>query len=1027
MKKLTTLQTGNRKTSKNLVLGLLMSMGSLLSFGQTITTSIATGTNTNSNVPITSYYGYSYSQQIYLASEMDPSVQGQLNNITKIRFYYASGSVTNSDNWTIYMGSTNQTTFASNTNWIPSANLSQVFSGTVTFPAAGNWMEITLSTPFQWNGLGNIVIGVDENQGGYSASDGYWRVQPTTGARAIYYRNDSNNPDPASPPTATGTSSNIAHIQIVHELAPACSATPDHATAVASVSSVCSNTSAPVNLSITGSTFASGLGYQWQSNDGSGWVNYPTGTSPAFTTVPTETVNVRVITTCIATSAADTSEEASITMNIAPTVVTDLTEAAYCSGSPATIIASGADTYAWTPATGLNVTNNDTVIASPVNSTTYSVVGTDLMGCKDTATVMITPVSKIQRSAVYTPTALCTTGTPVTVTASVSPATIFGGGTYEYRFVDANGAVLQNWGASNVYNFTPAADSVYAVYSDFRSSTCPDAIDSIATLITVGFGGDVAVIDYDCINLGGTVTLSDLFGQEEVETVYTNPFASPVNDIANITFNGNAAITGGRAVLTPSTTGIGNASVVINDPSFHTGTNNAMTLSFKMTADQPINNWGTGGADGISYSFADDIANNGNQNGSGSKLRLVFDAAGNSPNETGIYLVYGNTGGVNGTSVTPTAGSTLFYANNLSAWKFKTDAQVVLTISISGKASLTIDGATIFSGIQMPAAYMNANTTTWKHAFSAATGGDAMRQAISNVVITAPSLDFALVDENVAPASWVGTSTFTNVQPGTYDVWVSSNGSMACAKKIQTIEIANTNPLVLLGNDTTICEGESLTLDAGNAGASYVWSNSQITTQTRVVTQAGPYVVNVTAPNGCVGVGSINVDVMGAPTASTIYVQNNMPTYTFTILNPQNADQYSWDFGDGSTIANAPGTVSHTYTTTGPKQVSVTLTNECGTETVIAVVVVTSTADVATNSIEGLNVYPNPANERVIVELPTSAQATGSVFNMTGSLVKTIDSFTAKTELSVSDWTSGVYFLHIQSEENTSIIKLVVE
>ena len=279
----------------------------------------------------------------------------------------------------------------------------------------------------------------------------------------------------------------------------------------------------------------------------------------------------------------------------------------------------------------------------------------------------------------------------------------------------------------------------------------------------------------------------------------------------------------------------------------------------------------------------------------------------------------------------------------------------------------------------------------------------------------------------VTPSSWQSAMSFTNIQPGTYDVWMSSTGSASCAKMIETVEIVNTNPLVLLGNDTTICEGESLTLDAGNAGATYVWSNSQITTQTRVVTQAGPYVVNVTAPNGCVGVGSINVDVMGAPTASTIYVENNMPTYTFTILNPQNADQYSWDFGDGTTIANAPGTVTHTYTTAGPRMVSVTLTNECGTETVITTIVVTSTAGIETNAIEGLSVYPNPASERVVVELPTDAMATGSVFNTTGSLVRTIDSFTAKTEVSVADWTPGVYFLHIQSEEKTSVIKLVVE
>nr|WP_294858104.1 T9SS type A sorting domain-containing protein [uncultured Fluviicola sp.] len=1020
MKKLTTLKIRNRKISKNLALGLLLSMGSLLTCGQTITTSIGTGTNTNNNVPITSYYGYSYSQQIYLGSEMDPAVQGQPNNITKIRFYYASGSLTNSNNWTIYMGSTNQTSFTSNTNWVPLANLSQVFTGTVTFPAAGNWMEVTLTTPFQWNGLGNIVIGVDENQSSYSASDGYWRSQATSGTRSIYFRNDSTNPDPASPPTATGTNTLVAQIEIVHDLAPACSGVPSHATAVSSLSTTCSNSPVPANLSLTGTPFSTGLGFQWQYNDGSGWVNYATGTTLAFSTTPTTTVNVRAITTCIATGDQDISEEASINVNPAPTVTADQTNVAYCSGSPVTVVASGADTYAWSPATGLNVANNDTVFASPLNSTTYTVIGTDLMGCKDTTTVMVTPVSKIQKTAGYTPTAICSSGTPVTVTANASPATLFGGGAYEYRFIASNGSILQDWNTTNTYTFIPATDSVYKVYTDFRSNTCADAIDSISTSIVVGFGGDVAVVDYDCINLGGSVTLSSIFGQTTDETLFTNPFANTTDLTAVTTLGGSAAITGGRAVLTPSQTGV-NGSLTINDPAFHTGLNNAMTVSFKMTADQPINNYGTGGADGVSYSFGNDVTATGNQNGSGSKLRLSFDANDNSPNIAGIYLGYNVTG-----TLSPAGAGTLAYLGNIALWKIKQDVQVVLTINALGKASLTVDGTTVFENVQMPAAYMNANTTGWKHVFGAATGGDAMRQAIKDVMITAPTLQYAFVPENATPV--YGTSnTFTNVQPGTYDVWVSSNGSASCAKKIETVEIVNTNPLVLLGNDTTICEGEMITLDAGNAGASYVWSNSQITTQTRVVTQAGPYVVNVTAANGCVGVGSINIDVMGAPTASSIYVVNNMPTYTFTILNPQNANQYSWDFGDGTTIANAPGTVSHTYLTAGPRQVSVTLTNDCGTETVVTTIVVTSTAGIATNVIEGLSVYPNPANEFVTVELPSAVQATGSVFNTTGSLVRTIDSFTAKTEVSVGDFTPGVYFLHIQSEEKTSIIKLVVE
>jgi PKD repeat protein len=542
--------------------------------------------------------------------------------------------------------------------------------------------------------------------------------------------------------------------------------------------------------------------------------------------------------------------------------------------------------------------------------------------------------------------------------------------------------------------------------------------------IVVGFGADVSTVDYNCVNLGGTVSISNYFDPSG-SVIYSNSFANSSN-LAGVTLTGNASITGARLVLTPSAAGnIGSA--IISNSGVPLGVNNSFKMKFKLTADQVLNTFGTGGGDGLTYSFGNDVANNGNQNGSGTKLRLVFDAADNSPNIAGIYLVYGNTGGISTNAVTPTAPSTVFYSNNIAAWKAKTDVDVEFTIDINGKASLLLDGVAIFSDTLMPAAYLASNTSTWKHAFSAATGGDALRHAISNLNISTSLCQFALVPTTTTPATWTEDLIFTGVQPGLYDVWLSNNGNASCSKMIETIEILNTNPLVELGNDTTICTGESITLNAGNTGAIYVWSNSQLTTQTRAVSQTGLYVVNVTDTNGCVGVGSINVVVTGGPTASTIYVENNMPTYTFTILNPQNANEYSWDFGDGSTLANAPGTVSHTYLTAGPRQVSVTLTNDCGTETVVTTIVVTSTASVGENTIEGLSVYPNPASDKLTIVIPQTMNASATIYSTTGSLIANITKLDAQTELSVQDWNPGVYFVKVQNDEKTSTIKLVIQ
>ena len=55
-------------------------------------------------------------------------------------------------------------------------------------------------------------------------------------------------------------------------------------------------------------------------------------------------------------------------------------------------------------------------------------------------------------------------------------------------------------------------------------------------------------------------------------------------------------------------------------------------------------------------------------------------------------------------------------------------------------------------------------------------------------------------------------------------------------------------PIVNLGNDTTIIQGQSIELNAGNPGAIYLWSTEE-TTQSIIVSQSDNY--NVTVSNAC--------------------------------------------------------------------------------------------------------------------------------------------------------------------------------
>ena len=77
-----------------------------------------------------------------------------------------------------------------------------------------------------------------------------------------------------------------------------------------------------------------------------------------------------------------------VTVNPMP-VTTVSSNGAICYGGSMPLTANGANSYIWSPATGLSSTTGNTVTANPTTTTTYTVTGTSL-NCSTTATVTVT-------------------------------------------------------------------------------------------------------------------------------------------------------------------------------------------------------------------------------------------------------------------------------------------------------------------------------------------------------------------------------------------------------------------------------------------------------------------------------------------------------------------------------------------------------------------------------------------------------------------------------------------------------------
>ncbi len=311
---------------------------------------VGSGSGTYNYFPIYTFYGYNYSQQIYTASEI-AAAGGGPGTITTLRFYMSNNAgFGNWTDWVVYLGNTTQEALATTSSWIPVSSLTQVFNSTIANPANGTWLELTLSTPFVYDGT-NLVVAVDENTPNYnstSAWGSFTAAPPGSGFRGLLYYSDGTNPNPAGPPTANiSNTTTRAQIQLAITPLPACT-TPVPGNTVASNTLPCPG--ANVSLSMDGSNiYGDGMTYQWQRSADIAFTtptNLGTLASQVATQGPGETWYYRCVVSCSGTDVAST-----------PVEVVSNTDACFC-GTYCPTISYGS--YACISAVSINTLSSTT-------------------------------------------------------------------------------------------------------------------------------------------------------------------------------------------------------------------------------------------------------------------------------------------------------------------------------------------------------------------------------------------------------------------------------------------------------------------------------------------------------------------------------------------------------------------------------------------------------------------------------------------------------------------------------------------
>jgi len=144
--------------------------------------------------------------------------------------------------------------------------------------------------------------------------------------------------------------------------------------------------------------------------------------------------------------------------------------------------------------------------------------------------------------------------------------------------------------------------------------------------------------------------------------------------------------------------------------------------------------------------------------------------------------------------------------------------------------------------------------------------------------------------------------------------WIETTRA-GCSNRDSFFVSVKPSPKLWLGNDTLLCSGGSLLLDAANAGASYVW-NTGATTQTIPVSAAGDYSAIIYV-NGCKASDTIAVRIFDIAGSDLSYKKEVCDPFSviFTAVADQSAI-IDWDFGDGI-VQSGTLTASHKYASYG--------------------------------------------------------------------------------------------------------------
>lgn len=605
-----------------------------------------------------------------------------------------------------------------------------------------------------------------------------------------------------------------------------------------------------------------------------------------------------------------------------------------CSGTSVTLNGSGAANYSWNN----GITNGVSFIPS-VGTITYTLTGTS-NGCSSTDDVVVT-VNPLPTVNAGTDQTLCA-GNSVTLTAQTN-------GT----------ASSVNWtnGITDGVSFIPTTSGNYVVTAQ-TSAGC-SATDDLN--ITVNPLPIIEAGPNQTICLGSSITLLATGGNTYSWTngvINGQPFLPSLGTLTYVVTgtNGQNCSAADSLIVTVNP----NPTPLITGASTYCPSS-PPTLTTSLPYSTYL--WSTGST--IATTSVNQTNNpitvlvTNSFNCSGSSAPFTVTELPAITTTSNLSICQGNSIVIHGTSQS-TAG--VYTGNFVSILGCDSTSIVTLTVlplptvsagqdvsECSGTSvTLTGSGATTYSwtgNITNGVAFNQAAGTVTYTVTGTDNNGCVSTDQVIVAVFNLPQID-AGIDQVICPGEQVvltGTGgvnyTWNNgitdgipFNPTTSQTYTVTGTDVNGCSNTDNVNITvYSNPTVNAGIDQIVCVGDIVTLSALGA-TTYSWSGG-INNGVPFTPNEGSEVYSVTGTdnNGCIGTDDVTVTALASPTVTfNSDLSNGCAPLTVTLTSTgDQGTAVNWNFGDG-TSSTVSGITTHTYSTVGCFDVTLSVTNAAG-------------------------------------------------------------------------------------------------